>query len=364
MPWPCGTDIVRRELRGNTHSVVTTAAERMPHEDDRPLDRRAGRRRRRRADRRRCYDPARGVADRPRWRWRRPPRSTTWSRWRSRRAASWGDSSLSRRGPGAVPVPRADRRPPRRAGRASSPREHGKVLADALGEVARGLECVEFACGIPHLLKGSHSSEVSTGVDVLTVLQPVGVVAGITPFNFPVDGPAVDDGQRHRVRQRLRAQAVGEGPVGVAAAGRAGARGRLPRRRVQRGAGRRRGGRRAARRIPTSTRCRSSGSTPVARHIYETGTTARQAGAGARRRQEPHGRAARRRPRRRRRRRRQRRLRLGGRAVHGDLGGRGGRATSPTTLVDAIAARIPDVVVGPGDDPALDDGPAHHRRAP
>jgi malonate-semialdehyde dehydrogenase (acetylating)/methylmalonate-semialdehyde dehydrogenase len=68
-------------------------------------------------------------------------------------------------------------------------REHGKVRSDALGEVARGLECVEFACGIPHLLKGSFSPQVSTGVDVHTVLQPVGVVAGITPFNFPVMVP-------------------------------------------------------------------------------------------------------------------------------------------------------------------------------
>src|SRR5205085_21422 len=67
--------------------------------------------------------------------------------------------------------------------------EHGKVRADAQGEVARGLECVEFACGIPQLLKGAHSSEVSTGIDVHTVLQPVGVVAGITPFNFPVMVP-------------------------------------------------------------------------------------------------------------------------------------------------------------------------------
>ena len=67
--------------------------------------------------------------------------------------------------------------------------EHGKVLSDAAGEVARGLENVEFACGIPHLLKGSHSTEVSAGVDVHTVLQPLGVVAGITPFNFPVMVP-------------------------------------------------------------------------------------------------------------------------------------------------------------------------------
>jgi malonate-semialdehyde dehydrogenase (acetylating)/methylmalonate-semialdehyde dehydrogenase len=67
--------------------------------------------------------------------------------------------------------------------------EHGKVLDDARGEVARGLECVEFACGIPQLLKGAHSSEVSRGVDVYSVLQPLGVVAGITPFNFPVMVP-------------------------------------------------------------------------------------------------------------------------------------------------------------------------------
>jgi len=68
-------------------------------------------------------------------------------------------------------------------------REHGKVLADAQGEVARGIDNVEFACGLPHLLKGAHSAEVSGGVDVHTVLQPVGVVAGITPFNFPVMVP-------------------------------------------------------------------------------------------------------------------------------------------------------------------------------
>ncbi|HYA67978.1 MAG TPA: aldehyde dehydrogenase family protein, partial [Acidimicrobiales bacterium] len=68
-------------------------------------------------------------------------------------------------------------------------REHGKVLSDAEGEVARGLECVEFACGIPQALKGAHSPEVSSGVDVHTSLYPVGVVAGITPFNFPVMVP-------------------------------------------------------------------------------------------------------------------------------------------------------------------------------
>ncbi|MEX2503588.1 MAG: aldehyde dehydrogenase family protein, partial [Egicoccus sp.] len=67
--------------------------------------------------------------------------------------------------------------------------EHGKVHADAVGEVQRGLEVVEFACGIPHLLKGGFSENVSTGVDTYSIRQPLGVVAGITPFNFPAMVP-------------------------------------------------------------------------------------------------------------------------------------------------------------------------------
>jgi malonate-semialdehyde dehydrogenase (acetylating)/methylmalonate-semialdehyde dehydrogenase len=67
--------------------------------------------------------------------------------------------------------------------------EHGKTLSDALGEVARGLENVEFACGVPHLLKGGYSEQVSTGIDVYSIRQPLGVVAGITPFNFPAMVP-------------------------------------------------------------------------------------------------------------------------------------------------------------------------------
>jgi malonate-semialdehyde dehydrogenase (acetylating)/methylmalonate-semialdehyde dehydrogenase len=67
--------------------------------------------------------------------------------------------------------------------------EHGKTHTDALGEVARGQEVVEFACGIPHLLKGSYSANVSSGVDSWDMRQPLGVVAGITPFNFPVMVP-------------------------------------------------------------------------------------------------------------------------------------------------------------------------------
>ena len=67
--------------------------------------------------------------------------------------------------------------------------QHGKVLSDAVGEVQRGLENVEFACGVPNLLKGGFSEQVSTGVDVYSIRQPLGVVAGITPFNFPAMVP-------------------------------------------------------------------------------------------------------------------------------------------------------------------------------
>src|SRR5512140_940364 len=67
--------------------------------------------------------------------------------------------------------------------------EHGKVKADARGELQRGLEVVEFACGIPHLMKGEFSDGVSTGIDMHSLRQPLGVVAAITPFNFPAMVP-------------------------------------------------------------------------------------------------------------------------------------------------------------------------------
>ena len=67
--------------------------------------------------------------------------------------------------------------------------EHGKVLSDALGEVARGLENIEFACGIPQLIKGDYSEQAAGGIDVYSIRQPLGVVAGITPFNFPAMVP-------------------------------------------------------------------------------------------------------------------------------------------------------------------------------
>jgi len=68
-------------------------------------------------------------------------------------------------------------------------KEHGKVTADAHGELTRGLEVIEFACGMPHLQKGEHSSQVGRGIDSWSEMQPLGVVAGITPFNFPAMVP-------------------------------------------------------------------------------------------------------------------------------------------------------------------------------
>lgn len=67
--------------------------------------------------------------------------------------------------------------------------EHGKVLSDAKGSITRGLEVVEFACGIPHLLKADYCENVGTNVDSYSLRQPLGVVAGITPFNFPAMVP-------------------------------------------------------------------------------------------------------------------------------------------------------------------------------
>jgi malonate-semialdehyde dehydrogenase (acetylating)/methylmalonate-semialdehyde dehydrogenase len=68
-------------------------------------------------------------------------------------------------------------------------REHGKVMSDALGEVQRGLEVVEYACGVPELLKGQYTEQISAGIDAWTVRQPLGVCVGITPFNFPAMVP-------------------------------------------------------------------------------------------------------------------------------------------------------------------------------
>ena len=75
-------------------------------------------------------------------------------------------------------------------------REHGKTVADAKGDIQRGIEVIEFAIGIPHLLKGEYTEGAGTGIDVYSMRQPLGVVAGITPFNFPAMIPLWKAGAR------------------------------------------------------------------------------------------------------------------------------------------------------------------------
>ena len=100
----------------------------------------------------------------------------------------WGQSSLSQRAKVLFSFRELVNANVQRLAEAISD-EHGKVVSDARGEVQRGLEVIEFACGIPTLLKGDFSDQVSTGVDVYSFRQPLGVCAGITPFNFPAMVP-------------------------------------------------------------------------------------------------------------------------------------------------------------------------------
>jgi malonate-semialdehyde dehydrogenase (acetylating)/methylmalonate-semialdehyde dehydrogenase len=233
--------------------------------------------------------------------------------------------------------------------------EHGKVRSDAAGEVARGLENVEFACGVPHLLKGSHSSEVSTGVDVHTVLQPLGVVAGITPFNFPVMVPlwmaanAIACGNSFILKpsekdpspslllaELFQDAGIPDGVFNVVQGDREAVEALLAH--------------------PSVAAVSFVGSTPVARHIYETGTR--------------HGKRV---------------QALGGAKNHmvvlpdADIGAAADAAVSAAygsagercmaisvvvavgaaadPLVDAIASRVPSLVVGPGADPESQMGP-------
>ena len=86
------------------------------------------------------------------------------------------------------------------------------MFTDAQGEVTRGIDIVEFACGIPQLLKGDYTDQVSTGIDNWTMRQPLGVVAGITPVQLPGDGADVDVPGGHRRGQLLHPQAQPAGP--------------------------------------------------------------------------------------------------------------------------------------------------------
>jgi malonate-semialdehyde dehydrogenase (acetylating)/methylmalonate-semialdehyde dehydrogenase len=233
--------------------------------------------------------------------------------------------------------------------------EHGKVPSDALGEVARGLENLEFACGVPNLLKGGFSEQVSTGIDVYQIRQPLGVVAGITPFNFPamvpmwMFGNAIacgntfilkpsekDPSASIFVAELLHEAGVPDGVFNV----------------VQ-------GDKVAVDRIlehPDIAAVSFVGSTPIARYIYETGTKAGkrvQALGGAKNHMivlpdADVDMAA-------------------DAAVSAGYGSAGERCMAVATvvavgsvadpLVSAIEARLPKVRVGPGTDPEAEMGP-------
>ena len=240
--------------------------------------------------------------------------------------------------------------------------QHGKTLADAAGEVQRGLECIEFACGIPDLLKGEFSAQVASGVDVRSLRQPVGVVACITPFNFPcmvplwmlpnaiACGNAVilkpserDPGASMLLAEIFREAGLPDGVLNIV-----------------------HGDQIAVNRLlvhPDVAAVSFVGSTPVAKHIYETGTA--------------HGKRV---------------QALGGAknhmvvlpdadldlaadaAVSAAYGSAGERCMAVSVvvavgdvgdpLVDAIRLRLDKLVVGPGNDPASEMGPlitAEHR---
>ncbi len=241
-------------------------------------------------------------------------------------------------------------------------REHGKVLSDAAGEVARGLENVEFACGVPHLLRGGFSEQASTGVDVYSIRQPLGVVAGITPFNFPVMvplwmcanaiacgnafilKPSERDPSASLLLARLWQRAgLPDGVFTVLQGDRVAVDGLLAH--------------------PDVAAVSFVGSTPIARHVYATGTANGkrvQALGGAKNHMvvlpdadievaadaavsAAYGSAG------------ERCMAVSVAVAVGDAGDR---------LVDAIAARLPKLRVGAGDDPGSDLGPlitAAHR---
>jgi malonate-semialdehyde dehydrogenase (acetylating)/methylmalonate-semialdehyde dehydrogenase len=233
--------------------------------------------------------------------------------------------------------------------------EHGKVTSDALGEIARGLENLEFACGISSLLKGGFSEQASTGVDVYQIRQPLGVVAGITPFNFPamvpmwMFGTAIACGNAFILKPSEKdpsaslflAELLAEAgvPAGIFSV-------------VQ-------GDKVAVDRIlehPDVAAVSFVGSTPIARYIYETATRNGkrvQALGGAKNHM----------------------LVLpdadidmaADAAVSAGYGSAGERCMAIATivavgdvadpLVEAIRARLPRVIVGPGADPASQMGP-------
>jgi malonate-semialdehyde dehydrogenase (acetylating)/methylmalonate-semialdehyde dehydrogenase len=233
--------------------------------------------------------------------------------------------------------------------------EHGKVPSDALGEVARGLENLEFATGIPHLLKGGFSEQVSTGIDVYQIRQPLGVVAGITPFNFPamvpmwMFGNAIACGNTFILKpsekdpsasvylaELLKEAGVPDGVFNVVNGDKVAVDGILNH--------------------PDIAAVSFVGSTPIARYIYETGTKAGkrvQALGGAKNHMVVLPDAD---------------IDMAAdAAVSAAYGSAGERCMAISVvvavgsvadpLVDAISQRLPKIKVGPGTDPSAEMGP-------
>jgi malonate-semialdehyde dehydrogenase (acetylating)/methylmalonate-semialdehyde dehydrogenase len=233
--------------------------------------------------------------------------------------------------------------------------EHGKVPSDALGEIARGIENLEFACGIPNLMKGGFSEQASTGVDVYQIRQPLGVVAGITPFNFPAMVPmwmfatAIATGNTFILKPSekdpsasiflaglLRDAGVPEGVFNVVHGDKVAVDAILTH--------------------PDIAAVSFVGSTPIARYIYETGTAQGkrvQALGGAKNHMIVLPDAD---------------LDMAAdAAVSAGYGSAGERCMAVATvvavgdiadpLVNAIKSRLPNVRIGPGSDPAAEMGP-------
>ena len=234
--------------------------------------------------------------------------------------------------------------------------EHGKTVDDAKGEVVRGMEVVEYACGIAELTKGEFSDQVSTDVDLHSFRQPLGVCAGITPFNFPIMVPmwmhpmAIATGNTFVLKPSERDPSVSnfiadlyaqaglpDGVFNVVHGDKVAVDALLDH--------------------PDVAAISFVGSTPIAKYIHERAIGRRQARAGARRRQEPRDRDARRRPRLRRQPPDRGRLRLRRPALHGDLGGRRGRRRRRRAGRARCARRRWTIKVGPGLDPDSEMGP-------
>ena len=153
-------------------------------------------------------------------------------------------------------------------------REHGKTIADAKGDIQRGVEVVEFALGVPHLMKGEYTDGAGPGIDIYSMRQPLGVVAGITPFNFPAMIPLWKLAPGHRLRQRLHPQAVRARSRRADAArpSCSSRRAALPASSTSSTATRRRSTPSST--IPDIQAIGFVGSTPIAQYIYSRGTAA------------------------------------------------------------------------------------------